>query len=419
MIAEILSTGDEIRSGAVRDTNASHIAQKLESIGVGVVRHNCVGDDESRIAEILKEIGQRADFAVVTGGLGPTEDDLAAVAAADATGVGMFDDKVALERIEAFFHSRGLKMPPSNAKQARFPQGANVLYNPVGTAPGFCMRIGRCRFYFLPGVPHEMKNILENQVLPDIEKHAGDDRDLFRLRSICVFGLGESTVNEKIAGLTDEFPDIRLGLRARFPEIQIKLQVQGRQEDRLDALLQEGTRWVEKRLGDKIFSTRGESMEEVVGRLLSEREATVALAESCTGGLIAHMLTSVSGSSDYFLLSAVTYSNNAKVKVLGVNTGTLEKHGAVHEETAREMAQGTAKVAGATYGLSTTGIAGPTGGSDEKPVGTVCIGLATPQNAVGKRFVFSGFDRSSNKMIFAMTALNELRMELAFGLQPS
>jgi len=413
MIAEILSTGDEIRSGALVDSNSAYIAEKLEEAGLEVARHNCVGDDLEILVSLMREIGERADVALVTGGLGPTTDDVTTEAAAKAAGVELAIDDEGLRSLEDFYKKRNFPMSPSNRKQAMLPKGSDCLYNPVGTAPGFNLKIGRCFFFFLPGVPFEMKKMLSDGVLPRIAELRGENREFHLLKTLSSFGLGESVAGEKMAELPEKFPGIKLGLRAKFPEIQIKLYAKGKDEVALREQLEKAAEWAVEKMGNRVFSLEGRSMETVVGSLLKEKEATLAVAESCTGGLISDWITNVSGSSDYFLFSGVTYSNEAKMKVLGVSPDTLTKYGAVHEETAKEMAEGARRVAGAGYGLSTSGIAGPAGGTDEKPVGTVCIGLATPQGVSARQFHFTFGRRLANKTIFAMTALNMLRQELS------
>lgn len=414
MKAEILATGDEIRSGALVDSNSAYISQALEAAGVEVFRHSCVGDDLDVLADILKEIGRRADIAVVTGGLGPTVDDLSSEAAAQALGVDLVLDSQALAAIEGWFRYHKRPMSASNRKQALFPRGARRLDNPLGTAPGFEIEIGRCRFFFLPGVPVEMRRMLTETVVARIKQLHGS-RLVYRIRSVSTFGYPESVVNEKLAGFEDRFADLKLGLRAKFPEIHVRIYGQNDDEGALVRRLDEACRWVSRQMGNRLVSLEGKSLEAAVGQLLKEHGATVALAESCTGGLIAHHLTSVPGSSDYFLLSAVTYANDAKVKILGVAPEILEQSGAVSENTARQMAEGVRRITGADYGLSTSGIAGPGGGSDEKPVGTVCIGLASEQRSFGRRYQFFFGSRSTNKLIFSATALDILRRELLNG----
>ncbi len=411
MIAEILSTGDEIRSGTLIDNNSAYIAQQLEQWGVEVVRHNCVGDELDFLVPILKEIGRRVDIAIVTGGLGPTADDLSSEAAAKASGVALVLDSVALKSIEAFFKKRKRLFTSSNKKQAMLPKNAKPIYNPVGTAPGFIIKIEKCVFFFLPGVPYEMRKMLTGAVLPEIEKLQGGNRKLCLVKTISTFGLTESATGEQLTEFASAFPEIKLGFRAKFPEIHVKLYAYGDDKGFLEQLIKKATEWVMEKLGKRIISVDGGSIENVVGGLLCREKATIAVAESCTGGLISNWLTDVPGSSEYFLFSGVTYSNEAKIKVLGVSPDTIIQYGAVHEETVKEMAEGVRRIADATYGLSTSGIAGPDGGTEDKPVGTVCIGLATPDTVKGYRFNFLFNQRLMNKKIFAMTALDLLRRE--------
>ncbi len=417
MIAEIVATGEEIRIGALIDRNTAHIAAKLAEIGVAVVRHSAVGDDLDCLSRLFREISGRANVAVVTGGLGPTSDDLTAEAAAMAAGVTLYLNPSALQSVENFFKARQQTMNAASKKQAMLPSAAQCLANPEGTAPGFSLKIGTCQFFFLPGVPHEMRRMLSVQVLPQLIEAMGARRRFYRTRTLSTFGLTESQTFERLGGLPKTFGQISLGLQICFPAIQVKLYANGADAQQLDAELEAAAEWVKARMGHRVFSSQGDSMEKTVGHLLAKHKATLALAESCTGGLIAHLLTNVSGSSDYFVFSGVTYSNQAKIGILNVSKETIMRHGAVHEETAKEMARGAREVAAATYGLATSGIAGPTGGTAEKPVGTVCIGLATPNASAGYRFHFWFGDRTMHKQIFAGAALDVLRREL-MGIDP-
>jgi nicotinamide-nucleotide amidase len=417
MIAEILATGDEIRSGTLVDSNSAYIAQKLEEIGIAVVRHHSVGDDIPIMVSVLQEIASRADVSIVTGGLGPTSDDLTADAAAKAAGTQLIQNAEALEIVESFFRSFHRPITASNIKQSYLPEGSTCLANPVGTAPGFMMKLGRCLFFFLPGVPSEMRRMLSESVLPRIEALQGGVRQFCRVKTLTTFGFTESLTGERLKDFSDYFPTIQLGFRAKFPEIQVKFYLRGTDANQVEMLIQDATHWVSEKLGHKLISPDGESMEVVVGRMLSQKKSTISIAESCTGGLIAHWLTNVAGSSDYFLFSGVVYANQAKVDLLGVSQDILNRHGAVHEETVREMALNVRRITGATYGLATSGIAGPGGGTDEKPVGTVCIGLATPDDVRSYRFQFRFRSREMNKQFFAMTALDLLRREL-MGINP-
>ncbi len=417
MQAELLATGDEICTGAIIDTNSAYIAEKIELTGVAVNGHRCVGDRLEDIVEALAEISQRADVAVVTGGLGPTADDRTAEAAARAAGVGLAEDPVALQRVTRFFEKRGWPMSPSNRKQALLPDGAQCLDNPVGTAPGFALTIGACRFYFLPGVPREMKAMLERHVLSAMTARSAGM--LRQIRVVSSFGLGESAVGEKVRDIENDFEDLKVGLRVVFPEIHVRLYTGGADEAEAGRKLDAAAQAVAERLGRRVLSTSGQSMAAVLGELLAARGATLAVAESCTGGLIAKQLTDVPGSSGFFTFSAVTYANEAKMRVLGVKATTLAAVGAVHEDTALEMAAGARRVVDADFAISTTGIAGPDGGTEDKPVGTVCLGLSTPEGVRAFRHVFPFGDRDLNRRVFAATAMDYLRQYLQgrLGLQ--
>ncbi len=413
MIAEILSTGDEICLGAVIDSNSAHIALCLDEVGIQVTRHSCVGDDMDELTDVLLDIGSRADIAIITGGLGPTVDDLSAAAAAKAVGVDLYLDADAAKSIEKFFAMFSRKPSSSDIKQAMLPVGASLIINTAGTAPGFIRNIGRCRCYFLPGVPREMEHMMSESVIPDILSFQGKQHDDITLRKeLSVFGLPEAIVDEKLKGFELLFPNVKLGMIARFPVITVKISAVGTDRANLTNEIKKAGQWIAKQLGDKVFSEDGRSMEEEIAFLLKNNNATIGVAESCTGGLVSHLLTNVAGSSDYFLFSGVTYSNEAKQKVLGVSDDTLQAYGAVSEETVSEMADGVRRISGATYGLATSGIAGPAGETDDKPVGTLCIGISTKDETVAYTFNSPFKERLSNKQIFAICALDLLRKEL-------
>ena len=412
MQVEILATGDEIRTGALVDRNSAYIADILTQHGFEITRQHAVGDDREDLSAVFTEISQRADIAVVTGGLGPTDDDLTSQIAASVAAVPLALDPRALEDIEQFFAKHNRSMSPSNRKQAYLPLGAKALYNTVGTAPGFQLKIDQCLFFCLPGVPPEMQKMLAEQVMPALLALQGDEPHHCFVKTLSTFGLPESIVGERVSALNAAFPDIKLGLRARFPEIQVKLYLNTTDQKSGAARLAKAVDWVKQRLGIYLFSDTGQNMATTVGTLLTRAKATVALAESCTGGLIANWLTNVPGASDYFLFAGVTYANDAKINVLGVSADTLAQCGAVHEQTAREMAVGARNISVATYGLAVTGIAGPTGGTDDKPVGTVCIAVAGPAQTVSRRLFYPFGQRLMNKRIFATAALDLLRRTL-------
>ncbi|WP_300671085.1 CinA family nicotinamide mononucleotide deamidase-related protein [Desulfoluna sp.] len=408
MRAMVVTTGEEILKGEVVDSHAAWISEKLSEVGVEVVRHLSVGDDLSSLKEVLLRVAGRCEIAVVTGGLGPTEDDLTTRAAAESAGVPLVEDPLAAASVAAYFEGRRAPVPASNLKQARLPRGAECIPNPVGTAPGYCLELSGTRFWFLPGVTREMRYLMDKAVMPAIEALQPGGSRLVKT-AITTFGLPESVVGERIAGLDTLFHGIHVGYRAAFPVIEVKLWAFARAEAALAKRQAAAVTEAVTRLGDCVISVQGLSMAEAVAESLSAAHKTVAVAESCTGGLIGSLLTDVPGSSDWFLLSAVTYANSAKMKVLGVSGQTLDSCGAVSEETVREMAEGVRRLSGADIGIATSGIAGPTGGTEDKPVGTVWIGVATEAGTETHRFVSPFKERHQNKRIFAFKALDLLR----------
>ena len=412
MIVEIVSTGDELTTGELVDTNGAWLASQLMDLGVRPARFTVLGDDKSKLAQALASMAKRADIVLVTGGLGPTSDDVTAASAALAFGDTLTLNPQAFASMEAFFEKRGWPMPGGNEKQAYFPSTAGFIENRNGTAPGFSMEHSGCFFYFMPGVPMEMRRMFRGEILPGLKEKMGGMGAVHRL-VFTLFGLAESKVSGRLKDFERKFPGIRLGFRAALPLIQVKLSASPEQKD----FLASAGEYVLETLDHYVVSSRGLTLEEEVGRLLLERGESIAVAESCTGGLIAHWLTDVPGSSDYFIFSGVTYANSAKTGVLGVDEACLKEHGAVAEETALEMALGARRVSGADWGLATSGIAGPGGGSPEKPVGTICLGLAGPGISLSKKLIFSFDDRNMNKRIFAASALNLLRQHLnaSFG----
>jgi len=410
MKTEILVTGDEILKGDITDTNSSYISGKLLEIGIKPSRFSITGDDESEIAQIIREIAERAEIAIVTGGLGPTSDDVTASAASKAADIDLVENTMALEMIVKKLNEIGSRFNASNRKQAYIPKIATCIENTAGIAPGFSIIINNCRFFFLPGVPSEMKKMLGRSVLPAISELKGTNSRFIEYK-ITLYGIAEAMANELLSDFKRAFPSIDLGFMALSPGVIIKISVE--EKDKNDEfIIKKALSWITDKFGASIISVSGQSMEEALGDLLKSQKIKIAIAESCTGGLIGHMLTSVSGSSEYFLLSAVTYANSSKISVLGVDPQTLKDYGAVHEKTAAEMADGARRVSGSDFGLSITGIAGPDGGTPDKPVGTVCIGISGPSGTRATKFFMPGFDRAMTKRRFACQALDMLRKEV-------
>lgn len=371
MRAAVLSIGSEITRGELTDTNSAWLGERLTALGFEVVAHATVDDDHDRIVDAVRHLAAGHRIVVATGGLGPTTDDLTTEAVAAALGTRTTLHEPSLSAIKRRWARFGRQMPPSNVKQAHLPEGADALPNPEGTAPGFAVAVGDARCFFMPGVPREMRRMFEEQVTPALQPLARRDSHQIHLRT---FGMTESGLGERLAGV--EVPGITIGYRASFPEIEVKILARADDEAEAQRLATQVATEVRARLGATVYGGRDDSFAGVVGDRLRDRGLRLAVAESCTGGMVGAMLTSVPGSSDYVLLDAVTYSNSAKTAVLGVSPETLRAHGAVSSECAAAMAEGARRVADADVAVSITGIAGPGGGTDDKPVGTVWFGLA-------------------------------------------
>jgi nicotinamide-nucleotide amidase len=405
MTAAVLSIGTELSRGELVNTNGPWIAAELVTIGFEVFEHAIVNDDRPRIASTLERLARTASVIVCTGGLGPTTDDVTTEAVATLLGVSLRRDDTSLEHIRRRFEKLGRVMSESNAKQADFPEGAEVLLNPIGTAPGFSIRIGRSIAFFMPGVPREMTRMFEEQVTPKIRALAPSDTFQIRLKT---FGLPESVVGEKLAGIEATHEGIVIGYRAHFPEIEVKILAKGASQTSAREACERATAEVRARLGDVIYGEADDTFASVVGRALRNRGTTLAIAESCTGGLVGSMLTREPGASDFLLLDAVTYANSAKARVLGVDEDVLRAHGAVSEEVAAAMAEGARRASGSDVALSLTGVAGPTGGTEDKPVGTVFLAVTGARGTEVKHRVFPG-ERFQIQTFAAYAGLHMLR----------
>jgi len=413
MIAHILSTGDEVLLGDIVDTNSAFLCSSLKDMGVEVQKITAVRDDVDLICSNICEISLNADICLVTGGLGPTQDDVTALACSRASGDKLDINQKALESMKSYFAKRGFALTRDNEKQAMMPAGSHMIVNQNGTAPGFYIKIKGCLFFFMPGVPSEMKIMFEKQIKQILMRQFKLSDDIL-IERLTVFGLPESRVGGLLKEFEKKFVRMRMGFRANFPVIEVKIILADSEKDNKKAKsdIEKAKQWAIEQLENKVVSKNGLSIAQEVGHLLAREKKTLAIAESCTGGLISNMVTDVAGSSDYFLFSGITYSNDAKMNILNVKRETIVEWGAVHEKTALEMAQGARLKACADFAISTTGIAGPGGGTKEKPVGMVCIGLAGPGVSMAKTYNFSFGDRGRNKKIFAMMALELLRRHL-------
>jgi nicotinamide-nucleotide amidase len=406
-----LSVGDELTCGQITDTNAGSIASTLLEQGLRVQRHMAVGDSEPDIIEALLELARNSDAIIVTGGLGPTADDLTARAAARATGRRLVLNDHAKSHVrEMSGRLASLIVCPLNDKQAMIPSKTTLIPNPTGTACGFHLMNNGCFMFFLPGVPAEMTRMLHESVIPYLAERV-KRKCVIRTERLNIFGPCEAEVDEMLAGIAQPEHGLFLGICVTFPWMRVTLRAEEESDDRAAALLAPAIRTAEGRLREYVFSTGEMTIDETVAAQFVQQGVTLALAESCTGGMISQRITAVPGSSRYFLEGVVTYSNAAKTRQLGVTSDLLVEKGAVSSEVASAMAKGVRQVAGSDLGLAVTGIAGPDGGTEDKPVGTVFISLAAPDGCWTKRFQFSG-SRDEIRIVTAWTALDWLRRYL-------
>jgi nicotinamide-nucleotide amidase len=409
LTAEIIAVGSELLTPFRTDTNSLWLTDRLNGVGIEVKLKTIVGDDDARLEETIRDALKRSAVVILTGGLGPTEDDITRKIAARALSRRLALDEKVLEDIKAKFLHWGRKMPEINARQAMVVEGAEVLPNPNGTAPGMYIEMDGRVVALLPGPPREMRPMFESHVLARLAERAGGVRVARRV--LRVAGMGESAVDERIAPVYTQFTNPQTTILFNDTEIEIHLTAQGKTEQEAELLLDGLAGQIEDRLGHAIFAFCGETMEEVVGLRLAVNGFTLAVAESCTGGLIAHRLTEVSGSSNYFLEGVVAYSNESKTRLLGVPAEMIERHGAVSPEVAEAMAEGVKRRAGVDFGLSVTGVAGPTGGTPEKPVGLVYIALADDAHTEHRRVMLPG-DRHLIRSRASQAALDLLRRRL-------
>ncbi len=410
MGTEILTVGTELLLGQIVDTNASWISERLAEAGIDVFYKTTVGDNWGRIEAAFRLAMGRADVLIVTGGLGPTEDDLTRDVLAAVLGWPLQLDPAVLRHIEERFAKRNIPMAENNRKQALVPAGAEVLPNPRGTAPGLLVKRDGCLIACMPGVPSEMKPMLVEQVIPRVRQALGiKGRIVSRVLKTC--GISESRVDQLIGDYFREMRDPTIGVLAHAGEIHIRLTCKGDDPVEITRKLDDLEAKIRARLGHRIFGRDEERIEAVVGRLLRAKQASLAAAESCTGGLLASRITDLPGSSDYFERGVVAYTVAAKQELLDVPAEIIRAHGVASVEVARAMAEGIRRRSPTTFGLATTGVAGPTGGTPERPVGLVCVGLAWDGGAVAREYRMLG-DRELVKYRGAQMALEMLRRHL-------
>jgi len=410
MNAEIVAVGTELLLGNIVDTNSAEISASLAELGVNVYFHTSVGDNPLRLAAVLGQALLRSDLVIVTGGLGPTQDDITKEALAAVTGFPLELRAEARAHVEQYFKATGRPMTENNLRQAMLPKGAEMLPNPRGTAPGVYLRAGRCHVFCLPGVPTEMRTMWREAVVPRLMQLVAGEGGVIHSRTLHFYGIGEALLESKVEDLL-RGSNPTVAPYAGAGEVRLRVTAKARSKEEAEALIGPVEAEIRARVGEYLYGFDGENLETVVGRLLAEASMTLAVAESCTGGLVAHRITNVPGSSAYFRQGWVVYSNEAKVKELGVDPGLLEAHGAVSEPVARAMALGAKERSGAEIAVAVTGIAGPGGGTEAKPVGFVCFGLAHPGGALSFSRNFRGA-REDVKWRSASEALNAVRRVL-------
>lgn len=407
MIAELISVGTEMLLGNIVNTNTRFLAEECAQLGLSMYHQVTVGDNHDRLVEVVKTALTRADIVILTGGLGPTEDDITKEVCAEVMGYSLTEDRHTRKRIEEFFRNNIYReIPDNNWKQAVVPEGALILDNHNGTAPGLILNKDEKHVILLPGPPGELYPLFQEQVYPYLQKL---QPDIIRSRMIRICGMGESQVEDKLLDLIDSQTNPTIATYAKIGEVHLRVTAKAESEEEAKQLLKPVVKEIKQRLGRYVYSTRdNETLEMAVVRLLAKNELRVTTAESCTGGLLAARLVNVPGASEVFGEGFITYSNKAKRKILDVSKSTLKKYGAVSEQTAREMAAGSVFAADADIGVAVTGIAGPDGGTEEKPVGLVYIAAYMKGKVSVERCQFKG-DREKIREQSVIKALDLLR----------
>lgn len=415
MKAEIISVGTEILLGDIVNTNSQFLAKELAALGIEVYHQSTVGDNKQRLLECFDESLKRSDLVITTGGLGPTGDDMTKETAAEYFGQELELHKPSLEVLESFFVKTGKKMAENNMKQVYFPKDAIVLKNNNGTAPGAILKKDDKSIIVLPGPPREMKAMFNESVKPYLQQFT---KEMLISKTLRLYGIGESNLELEILDIIDEQTNPTVALYAKELEVTIRITAKAENEELAFELIKPVEEKIKDRVGKYVYTegdisvSEGESaLEDAVSKLLVEKNLTIAVAESCTGGLVSSSLINYPGISSVFLEGCVTYSNESKMKRLGVKKETLEDFGAVSEQTAIEMAEGIAKGFGANIGISTTGVAGPGGGTEEKPVGLVYTAIYINGKTIVKKNIFNG-DRRKIRLRATRDLLNELRIQL-------
>jgi len=411
MKAYIITIGDEILLGNTLNTNAAYIGNQLFEVNIPVIKTSVVGDDNPAILNELKLASETSDLILITGGLGPTHDDVTRKSIVDFFNTELIENKEVLEDIQKLFEKRKRKMTDVNVDQAKVPKIAEVIRNQLGTAPGMWIEVDQKIYVIMPGVPYEMESMIEITVIPKLKERIGEGQKLLKKKMLMTTGIPESTLYERLGSIDELLQGAKLAFLPNQFGVKLRLSVEGEDEKELQNKLLEVEQRIRAKAGRFIYGVGEDQLEVVVGKLLVERELKIATAESCTGGLLGNILTNVSGSSKYFERGIICYSNAAKVEILKVNEDTLAEHGAVSMEVAMQMAEGVKSTSGSDIGLATTGIMGPTGATADKPVGLVYIGYCDEKVCTAKKFNF-GDDRLLNKQRTAQAALDFIRRQL-------
>lgn len=407
MKATILTIGDELLIGQIVDTNAAWMSQKLTAIGISVVERITVSDEHQPIVEGIKYCLGKSDIVLMTGGLGPTKDDITKVAIADYLGVEMEYHEAVYERIKAIFAPRNIPLTDAHKDQCYLPQKVEVLANSMGTAPGMLWQHHGKQLVSMPGVPYEMKAIMNEQLLPRLLEST--DRKVILHKTIMTAGMGESSIADQIEDIVDAFdPEVSIAYLPGLAQVRLRLTAKGEDEQQLQTQLDKAVALVSARVEDIVFGFDEIPLQEALQNLCVKRGVKVGTAESCTGGYLSHLITSISGSSAYYNGSAITYSNATKQKMLGVKEETLKAYGAVSEQVVKEMVEGALALLDVDVAVALSGIAGPNGGTKEKPVGTVCIAVGS-HGVIHTRTILASKDRSKNIAYASNKALNMLR----------
>jgi len=407
---EIINIGDEILIGQIINSNAAWMAEQLNLNGFSVVHMTTISDTSEAIGEALNQAAMRADIILLTGGLGPTKDDITKQTLADYFNTDLITDQNVLKEVEDFFASRNQPLTDTNRRQAEIPSNCTPLSNPYGTAPGMWFETNGKVYASMPGVPVEMKNLMSNEIIPRLKKKYKPGYLVHK--TVMTHGMGESHLSDKIRDWEEDLPHhIKLAYLPRPGIVRLRLSAAGSDKKQLQHDINHAVQQLHFRIPDLIFGYDDITLEEVVGDLLRKSEKTVSTAESCTGGAIAARITRIAGSSDYFRGSLVAYSNDVKEQQLEVNPDSIKNYGAVSEQVVKQMAEGAQKKFQTDCSIATSGVAGPGGGTKEKPVGTVWIAVATSKGAKAKRFQF-GNNRERNTERSVLSGLNMLRKEL-------